>query len=115
MFRRGEGRGGGGRGERGGDRGERGDHRGGDRGEKGGRGSRDRAERRPRNTTRFQLGNDVQITYKNIPLMQRFLNERGKIVPRRISGISAKEQRLLSRAIKQARFLALLPTGGVKK
>jgi len=114
MFRRGE-RGGSSR-ERGGDRGGRGDHRGGDRDDhRGGDRSSRRTERRPRNTTRFQLGNDVQINYKNIPLMQRFLNERGKIVPRRISGISAKEQRSLSRAIKQARFLALLPTGGVKK
>ena len=108
MFRRGEKR------DRDRDRGERGDHRGGDRGERGDR-SRGRTERRPRNTTRFQLGNDIVINYKNIPLMQRFLNERGKIVPRRISGVSAKEQRLLSRAIKQARFLGLLPTGGVKK
>src|SRR5262245_33530267 len=111
MFRRGER---GGSRERG-ERGDRGDHRGGDRGERGGRGGRDRSERRPRNTTRFQLGKDVEINFKNIPLMQRFLNERGKIVPRRISGISAHEQRQLCKAIKQARFLALLPTGGVRK
>lgn len=67
------------------------------------------------NTARFQIHNKADIDYKNLGFMQRFLNERGKIVPRRISGISAKEQRLLCRAIKQARFLALLPTGGVKK
>ena len=70
---------------------------------------------KPKNTARFQIPKDMGIDYKNLTLMQRFLNERGKIVPRRISGVSAKEQRLLSQAIKRARYLALLPTGGVKR
>jgi len=43
------------------------------------------------------------------------LNDRGKIVPRRLSGITAKQQRELTSAIKVARYLALLTTGGVKK
>lgn len=80
------------------------------------KGFREKRTFRPRmNTARFQVHNKADIDYKNLSFMQRFLNERGKIVPRRISCISAKEQRLLCHAIKQARFLALLPTGGVKK
>ena len=49
------------------------------------------------------------IDYKDEKLLQRFLTERGKIPPSRLSGISARHQRQLSVAIKRARFLALLP------
>ena len=42
-------------------------------------------------------------------LLQRFVSERGKIVPSRITAVSAKKQRELARAVKRARFLALLP------
>ena len=49
------------------------------------------------------------IDYKDQKLLARFLTERAKIVPRRTSGTCAKHQRQLSRAIKKARFLALLP------
>jgi len=44
-----------------------------------------------------------------VKLLQRFLSERGKIVPSRITAVSAKKQRLLAQAIKRARFLSLLP------
>ncbi|OGX18380.1 MAG: 30S ribosomal protein S18 [Omnitrophica WOR_2 bacterium GWC2_45_7] len=70
---------------------------------------------RQRNTVKFQLSKDAQIDYKNLGLLQKYVNERGKIVPRRISGVTAREQRALVLAIKRARFLALLTTGGVKK
>jgi small subunit ribosomal protein S18 len=50
-----------------------------------------------------------QIDYKDEKLLSRFLTERGKILPRRLSGISARHQRQLSTAIKRARYLALLP------
>ena len=70
---------------------------------------------RQRNTVRFQIPREGNIDYKNVSLLQKFLNDRGKIVPRRISGISAKEQRQLTTAVKRARFLALLPAGGIKK
>ena len=50
-----------------------------------------------------------QIDYKDVKLLQRFISERGKIVPSRITAVSAKKQRELSKAIKRARFLALLP------
>ena len=49
------------------------------------------------------------IDYKERRLLSRFLTERAKIVPRRTSGTCAKHQRQLSRAIKKARYLALLP------
>ncbi|WP_019962059.1 30S ribosomal protein S18 [Woodsholea maritima] len=49
------------------------------------------------------------IDYKDIKLLQRFLSERGKIVPARITAVSAKKQRELARAIKRARFIGLLP------
>ena len=49
------------------------------------------------------------IDYKDVKLLQRFISERGKIVPSRITAVSSKKQRELARAIKRARFLALLP------
>jgi len=49
------------------------------------------------------------IDYKDTKLRSRFLSERGKIVPSRITAVSAKKQRELSRAIKRARTMALLP------
>lgn len=49
------------------------------------------------------------IDYKNIALMQRFVSDRGKIVPRRRTGVCAKHQRSLSQAIKRSRYLSLLP------
>ena len=49
------------------------------------------------------------IDYKDTRLLQKFVSERGRIIPRRITAVSAKHQRTLSEAIKRARFLALLP------
>ncbi len=50
-----------------------------------------------------------QINYKNVDLLMRFITDRGKILPRRITGVSAKYQRVLAREIKRARQIALLP------
>lgn len=50
-----------------------------------------------------------KIDYKDVRLMGRYVSERGKIVPSRITAVSAKKQRELSKAIKRARFLGLLP------
>jgi len=49
------------------------------------------------------------IDYKDVRRLQRFLTERGKILPRRATGLTAKQQRQVSRAIKRARQIALLP------
>ena len=57
----------------------------------------------------FASNGAPQIDYKDVKLLQRFISERGKIVPSRITAVSAKKQRELSKAIKRARFLALLP------
>ena len=70
---------------------------------------------REKMTARYKLPEGAQIDYKNLALLQKYLNDRGKMVPRRITGISSKDQRQLSAAIKRARFLALLTAGGVKK
>ena len=53
--------------------------------------------------------NAPKIDYKDVRLLSRVLSERGKIVPSRITAVSAKKQRELALAIKRARFLALLP------
>ena len=54
--------------------------------------------------------NDVKyIDYKDVKLLQRFVNEQGRIIPKRITGTSAKYQRELSAAIKRARHMAILP------
>ncbi len=50
-----------------------------------------------------------QIDYKDVALLKKYITERGKILPRRVSGTSAKAQRRLTTAIKRARNLALLP------
>lgn len=52
---------------------------------------------------------DSEINYKNIRLLQRFISERGRILPSRITSVSAKKQRRVKEAIKLARNLALLP------
>ncbi|CUS25317.1 hypothetical protein FC70_GL001297 [Paucilactobacillus oligofermentans DSM 15707 = LMG 22743] len=49
------------------------------------------------------------IDYKNTDLLKRFISERGKILPRRVSGVSAKNQRRLTQAIKRSRIMGLLP------
>ena len=50
-----------------------------------------------------------EIDYKDIKLLQKYVSEKGRIIPRRITSVSAKHQRALSNAVKRARFLALLP------
>jgi len=52
--------------------------------------------------------NKVEPDYKDIKIIGRFVTERGKIVPRRLSGVTAKNQRLLALAVKRARHLGLL-------
>ena len=71
------------------------------------------AVRRPfhrrRKTCPFSGENAPKIDYKDARLLGRYMSERGKIVPSRITAVSASKQRELARAIKRARFLGLLP------
>src|ERR1700733_1363204 len=60
-------------------------------------------------TCPFSGPNAPKIDYKDVKLLQRFISERGKIVPSRITAVSAKKQGELAQAIKRARFLGLLP------
>ena len=64
---------------------------------------------RRRKVCPFSGDNAPKIDYKDTRLLQRYISERGKIVPARITAVSSKKQRELARAIKRARFLALLP------
>lgn len=64
---------------------------------------------RRRKTCPFSGTNAPKIDYKDTKLLGRYISERGKIVPSRITAVSAKKQRELARAIKRARFLGLLP------
>nr|YP_009578696.1 ribosomal protein S18 [Taxus calcicola]YP_010744310.1 ribosomal protein S18 [Taxus wallichiana var. yunnanensis]AEX99391.1 ribosomal protein S18 [Taxus mairei]QBK35150.1 ribosomal protein S18 [Taxus sp. 'Huangshan type']WET57612.1 ribosomal protein S18 [Taxus sp. 'Yunman type']AEX99468.1 ribosomal protein S18 [Taxus mairei]AHL69489.1 ribosomal protein S18 [Taxus mairei] len=55
------------------------------------------------------IGPGEQIDYKNISLISRFISEQGKILSRRVNRLMLKQQRLITRAIKQARILSLIP------
>ena len=83
--------------------------------ERSSRGQRDHSDADMNNDNRrrkacpFSGPNAPKIDYKDTKLLLRFTSERGKIVPSRISAVSAKKQRELATAIKRARFLALMP------
>ncbi len=64
---------------------------------------------RRRKSCPFSGPNAPSIDYKDVRLLSRYISERGKIVPSRITAVSAKKQRELARAIKRSRFLGLLP------
>ncbi len=65
-----------------------------------------------RKICRFCADSDLEIDYKDPKALKYFITERGKIIPRRISGTCAKHQRVLMHAIKRARTIALLPYVG---
>ncbi len=77
------------------DRGERGDRRGGRKGRK--------------KVCAFCVDRIYNIDYKDVPRLRRYLSERAKIIPRRVTGTCAHHQRQLTLAIKRARHLAFLP------
>ena len=80
-----------------------------DGGDRGGGGGARRPFFRRRKTDPFSGPSAPKIDYKDIRLLQRYISERGKIVPSRITAVSAGKQRELAQAIKRARFLGLLP------
>jgi len=68
-----------------------------------------RRGRRKKKVCVFTAEKIKYIDFKDIPRLKKYISERGKILPRRISGNSAKAQRMLTIAIKRARHMALLP------
>jgi len=68
-----------------------------------------RGRPRRRKMCYFTANGITHIDYKDVDLLKRFISERGKILPRRVTGTSAKYQRKLTIAIKRARSMALLP------
>lgn len=66
-------------------------------------------EIRTKKFCRFTQNNVLYIDFKDVKLLQKFISEQGKIIPKRITGTSSKYQRQLSLAIKRARHMALLP------
>ena len=65
-----------------------------------------------RKICRFCADSSIEIEYKDQKLLRHFITERGKIIPRRITGTCSKHQRSLTHAIKRARSIALLPYVG---
>ncbi len=61
------------------------------------------------NSKRSTINFDQKIDYKDIELLKLFITEQGKILPRRATGITVQQQRKITKAIKRARMLALLP------
>lgn len=68
-----------------------------------------RGGRKRRKVDFFAANHIEKVDYKDVELLKRFISERGKILPRRVTGTSAKYQRKLTIAIKRARTMALLP------
>lgn len=68
-----------------------------------------RGGRKRRKVCYFTSNNITSIDYKDVDLLKKFISERGKILPRRVTGTSAKYQRKLTIAIKRSRIMALLP------
>ncbi len=77
--------------------------------EDGGRAPRRRPMRRRTKVCIYCVDKNAVIDYKDVNKLRRYISERGKILPRRITGNCAKHQRKLTTAIKRARHLALLP------
>ena len=75
-------------------------------------GGRKGGRNRRRKVCFFTANGITHIDYKDVDMLKKFVSERGKILPRRVTGTSAKYQRKLTVAIKRARQMALLPYVG---
>ena len=77
------------------------------------KGAKRPAKRMPKKKVcKFCVEKIDEIDYKDVQKLKRFITEKGKILPRRMSGVCAKHQRILASAIKRARLVALLPFKG---
>lgn len=75
-----------------------------------GKAKRATKERRPkRKPCSFCIEKALDVSYRDVNRLRKYISERGKIVPRRISGNCAKHQRMLTLAVKRARTIAFLP------
>jgi len=72
-------------------------------------GGRGKGRNKRRKVCFFTVNKITHIDYKDIDTLRKFISERGKILPRRVTGTSAKYQRMLTTAIKRSRQIALLP------
>ena len=77
-----------------------------------GRAGEGRMRRGKRKVDPFLADKTLKIDWRDPQLLSRFITERGKIVPRRVSGLTAKNQRKLKLAIKRARHMSIIPYGG---
>jgi small subunit ribosomal protein S18 len=68
-----------------------------------------RQEVKNKKVCKFTENKVLYIDYKDVKMLQRYITEQGKVIPKRITGTSAKYQRELATAIKRARYMALLP------
>lgn len=75
----------------------------------GARGDEDRRPPRGGRRRHNPLGAAETVDHKDVPLLKSFISERGKLLPRRITGVTAKQQRRVAQAVKRARQLGLLP------
>jgi len=80
-----------------------------ERGERGERGEREERRFYRKKICRFCVEQLQAIDYKDVPRLQKYITEKGKILPSRISGACSRHQKMLSRAIKRARSSDLLP------
>ncbi len=64
---------------------------------------------RRKKVSKLTKSNAQYVDYKDVELLRQYIDPRGKIIPRRTNGNSARHQRMLSRAVKRARYMALLP------
>ncbi len=74
-----------------------------------GGGLRNRNSRRRPKFCYYCVEKQEHVDYKDVEKLRKYISERGKIIPRRVTGNCAKHQRLLTEAIKRARYMALLP------
>ncbi len=68
-----------------------------------------KTDKRPKKYCRFKKYRIKYIDYKDVEFLKKFINEQGRLLPRRITGTSLKYQRLVGEAVKKARQMALLP------
>ena len=74
--------------------------------------AQDKKRAKRRKVSYLTLNKIEKVDYKDVVILRRFLTERGKILPRRVTGNTASQQRMLTKSIQQARSMALLPYVG---